>query len=311
MTKLDPIIQQFLEAKAETVKWTAIGLFETALTKKLRSAFQKQTSQFLQRFDVLKDKFPGEVNEVHSVIVFEGTNQKWELIASPEKLNEALKRDELDKDWEPIWDRVSESTSGSFLKPLVDFVTKALTAGFVTQAKEFPLKDFVGSSFDLKFPWAAKYVKEHGADLVTRIDETTKGQIRTIIHQAVDEGWSYNRTSKTMIEQFKNYYSPDSTWAFDAPRPQEHIKDRASLIAVTETGQAYEEGSSQMVQGLSDRGLTVEKSWLDVGDERVCDLCSGNADDGWIPIDEPHSSGDMYPLAHPGDRCTELYRVVT
>ena len=78
--------------------------------------------------------------------------------------------------------------------------------------------------------------------------------------------------------------------------------DRADMIARTETANAQTKGSLASYQSQGTEG----KEWLTSGDERVCEICLGNAGDGPIPVGSPFSSGDMGPAAHPRDRCTLL-----
>ena len=61
-----------------------------------------------------------------------------------------------------------------------------------------------------------------------------------------------------------------------------------------------------------DAGLDVEKHWSTMGDDKVSDECLLNeqdGEDGWIPLEQAHTSGHMHPLRFPGCRCDELYRV--
>ena len=157
----------------------------------------------------------------------------------------------------------------------------------------------LGLRFDLKNPRAVEYLSQHGAELVSHIDETTRDYIRTVITRGVDEGWSYDRMAQAIIDRYQE---------FAVGQPQLHIDSRAHLIATTETAFAYEEGSAIVAHDLQDKGLLMEKSWLTVGDDRVSDECRANEEEGWIPLDAVFSSGDENPPAHPACRCTTLYR---
>ena len=50
------------------------------------------------------------------------------------------------------------------------------------------------------------------------------------------------------------------------------------------------------------------KRWITAGDELVSDMDEANEAEGWIPIDESFSSGDLQPPSHPNCRCTVTYR---
>lgn len=158
----------------------------------------------------------------------------------------------------------------------------------------------VDASFTLANPEAVTWLTKYGAQRVAGIDDVTRGYLRTIVTNAADEGWSYQRTAAAIKDRFVQ---------FAVGVPQEHIRSRAELVAVTEVGEAYEKGASIVAAGLQAQGLVIEKSWLDVGDEAECPECEGNAEDGWIGEDDSYSSGDDEPPAHPACRCTNERRV--
>ncbi len=97
---------------------------------------------------------------------------------------------------------------------------------------------------------------------------------------------------------------------FSVPQPQLLFRSRAQLIAVTESGAAYEQGNRALVDQLAAAGLQMEKSWLDVGDSRVSDGCQTNAAADWIPVEDTFPAGADQPPLHPACRCTALYRRV-
>ena len=74
---------------------------------------------------------------------------------------------------------------------------------------------------------------------------------------------------------------------------------RAGLIAQTELNSAYNAGRKQL--GI-DLGFN-EKSWSTDG-PAPCPECVGNALEGWVGMEEPFSSGDDAPTAHPGCYCS-------
>lgn len=198
--------------------------------------------------------------------------------------------------WEGLFDEAAEETEDLFVKPIVKTIKLALTIGGDAMWRAAQI---VGS-FDLANPLAVRYVAEHGAEMVTRINDTTRDYLRTVIQRGVDEGWSYDRIAKAITERYSE---------FAVGRPQQHIDSRAHMIAVTETGNAYEAGNRIVAESLGGYGLDMEKSWLTAQDDRVCsDECQINEAQGWIPMQEPFASGDQQPLAHPSCRCSALYR---
>jgi hypothetical protein len=198
-------------------------------------------------------------------------------------------------DFNAIWAAVELETVKLFTAPIDAAVAKALELGGIGMLGEVGIK----VRFDLKNPRAVEYLKDYGADLVKGINETTRDILQTIIAQSGEEGWSYKRTAEAIIERFEE---------FGVGRPQEHIDSRAHLIAVTETGNAFEEGNRIVVKNLQDSGLEMEKMWSTVGDGKVSQGCKDNEVEGWIAIDQPHSSGHQRPLRFPGCRCEERYR---
>ncbi len=222
-------------------------------------------------------------------------------------LREGLTED----DWDDLWDEAAEAGDELLEATIVEAAKTALTAG-AESALALAAKDVLakyGISWTLDNPRAVAYLTAHGAELVTRIDAATREDIRNLIAKALEEGRSYNQIAQDIITKFKGYGDPNSFWRFDAPRPQKHIESRAHLIAVTEVGEAYESGEWQAMQEMADAGLEVIKWWSTMGDERVSEGCLENEADGEIPLNDPHTSGDMHPLRFPGCRCTELYGV--
>lgn len=202
-------------------------------------------------------------------------------------------------EWGHIWERASRQVRADFQDALDLAARLALTEGANALVGHLELD----TSFDLSNPRAVRYLQQHGGHAVAGIDAESRAQVRTILGNAAESGWSYTRTADALIERF-------SSWAVGSPL--RHIQSRAELIAVTETAQAYEAGNrlmaDQIVEGLPP-GMAMEKSWLTVGDSRVDpSQCQPNRDQGWIPVEAAHVSGVQAPPAHPGCRCTELYR---
>lgn len=149
-------------------------------------------------------------------------------------------------------------------------------------------------AFDLADERAVAWLEQAAADRVAGITAATRSQLRTVLVQAADEGWSYQRTAKAIEQRFA---------AFRSGVPQKHLRSRAELVAVTEIGDAYEAGRQLAIDDLVDAGVDVEKAWLAVGDERVCEICGPNWRKGWIGSDKSFPSGHDRPLGHPGCRC--------
>lgn len=147
----------------------------------------------------------------------------------------------------------------------------------------------VDIEFDDENPDAVAWAKQHAAELITNISETTRERIK-------DE----------VVGAFKEGVSPkDLADALDAIVNDE---DRAELIARTETMTAANEGQRQAWDQAVDKGLLTgdeKREWIATGDKDTCDQCS-ELDGTVIGMDDeyPNDGGDG-PPAHVFCRCSE------
>jgi hypothetical protein len=159
----------------------------------------------------------------------------------------------------------------------------------------------LGISFAVPLdPAAASFLARQSAQLVTRIDAETRRQVRTILTNSATNGWSWGKTARELAARF-------SAFSARAPGPKA-LRNRAQLIAVTEVGNAFEEGTLKAAQAIQASGIDLEKRWLTVGDGRVSPQDIENGAAGWIRLGELFPSGHERPLSHPGCRCTLLTR---
>jgi hypothetical protein len=262
-------LQRYVEAVSVDAKWRQLRRTVATMEKGLGRAFATQGRLYRQGSKVLES----------SRAVQAGS------------LREAWRVD----DWLLLFDRISRETQVLFAEPIQSGAATAMemaAAGLIAELG-------ADIAFSLTNPRAVLYLQEHGYGLISQIDAVTRGNIATIVDNGVREGWSYNR----IADEISSLYSEMAIG-----KPQLHIDSRAHLIAVTESGNAYEAGNVIVAQDLQDAGLMMEKKWLTVGDERVSDGCTSNEAEGWIPFVQPFSSGHMRPLRFPGCRCTALYR---
>lgn len=277
LSEMEMAVKHFHEAKRRISKTRALRSIEASLEKGIAKAFARQGKLFVAKFAALKPQWPMQ-ESYFNVKLFTD-------------FSEAVSAGELD----PLFDAVELETMELLVEPISDAAKASLDAG----AKALIATLNVSASFDLGNPRAAAYLDEHGAALVKNINETTREGIQGLVQRAMDDGWSYSKTAEEIQRRYME---------FAIGKPQEHIDSRAHLVAVTEAGMAYEEGSFAVIEDLRDGGLEMEKYWSTVGDDRVSDECRQNEADGWIPVDQAHSSGDMHPLRFPGCRCDELYQ---
>ncbi len=140
--------------------------------------------------------------------------------------------------------------------------------------------------------YAADYARERAGELLSGKDSIPDVSLRRLgelVSQAIDSGAS--------IGQLRQNIEKDLVFS----------RERAQTIAVTETAFALGAGGKQAAQ---DQGQD-EKMWETSDDEVTCEECTGNADDGWIGIDDLFSSGDDAMPAHPNCRCDVVYRTAS
>lgn len=254
---------------------------ERRLELAMRKAFTAQGQAFVRGLSKFKDRF----TETAQIASHFGDDQTITL-------DEAIPSTE----WMFVFYEQAKKTFGLFEKPIDAAVQTALMQGAAGLIADVNL----GIRFDLSNPRAAQYLDQYGAKMVTKINETTRDYLNTLMVQSANEGWSYDKTAEAIIERYKE---------FAIGKPQEHIDSRAHLIAVTETGNANLEGQLIVANDLQDSGITMEKAWSTVGDDRVTEGCQTNEAAGWIALDKTFPSGHMRPLRFPGCRCDLLTRV--
>jgi len=97
--------------------------------------------------------------------------------------------------------------------------------------------------------------------------------------------------------------SPDAQKKLLDKEYQRLLQERRKTIAQTEGRYATSEARA----AAADERKDEFKRWITSPDERLCEVCDGNENDGVIPINESFSSGDMHTPAHPNCRCTVAY----
>lgn len=135
-------------------------------------------------------------------------------------------------------------------------------------------------SFDASNPDAAKWAREHGAELAKDISDTTRDRIRDAVAREHETGESAEDALDSIFD--------------DA---------RAEMIARTESMDAANEGLAQGWSQAVEEGLLTgdeQKTWIAAEDP--CPECE-EVDGETVPMDEDFSVGDDPPL-HPNCRCT-------
>lgn len=274
-------LTRFLEANQAIRRDRLVAKRRKGLETAVAQAFQKQGRLFLRSLARLKGKF-----DANAAKVKEAGNGRIREAVNP-------------ADWLPFWDAAARDAKLDFNDPLqvaiLDMLILGggdLIAGLGIAADE---QEELGISWNLENPRAVEYAKQHAAEQVTKINDTTRSYLNSMISQAVDEGWSYDRLSDAIGARFTEFATGG-----DNPRSRR--------VAVYELGDAYEEGNRLAAKELQTAGLDMQKKALTAGDDRVRPSHVDNAAAGWIGIDDEFPSGDMRFPSDPGCRCTTLYR---
>jgi len=143
--------------------------------------------------------------------------------------------------------------------------------------------------FRTRDPRAVKWAKDHAAQLVKDISDTTEERIRAAVATALESG---------TLDDAKDAIA--SAVGDDA---------RAEVIARTESMRAANVGQREAWDQAVDNGLlsqNVRREWIATSE--ACPICEG-LDGQQIGLDEEYEddNGEAYdgPPAHPNCRCTE------
>lgn len=135
---------------------------------------------------------------------------------------------------------------------------------------------------------AVDFASDRAAELVTQLEDGTRERLRKIIADGLADNIGRQGIVDDIIADESGLFS----------------EDRAQLIADYEVGNANGEGSLMGLQAAEKAGVVLKKEWYP--DAEACPICTANAEQGPIPVDEEFESGDMAPLAHPNCECSLL-----
>lgn len=237
--------------------------------KKISGFFQKQKALVLKKLPKFEHYFTEEV--------------KLQQVKNPKRIIDEFQRTFMD---------IADDTEAELQKVILEAERDGLAAGAAQIKNTISISGVELGSFDLANPRAVAWFKQNGGSLkyIKDIQSTTRDQLKTLITNALDTGQSYTKTAKQVTDKF-----------------DEFSRSRAQMIATNETGNAYETGNRIIVDTIAQE-IKMQKHWMDSGDELVTPECLANSADGWIPLNEEHSSGHQQPLRFPRCRCYEAYR---
>lgn len=210
-------------------------------------------------------------------------------------MNEALVTAKLakisDDDIEQIIEALGLADFGDLLPDLIESLREMTVdqAGATVEslAGYLPKGDAYAALLEQANERAIDWAAEHAAELVTKIEETTRNELRSLLERALADGATNDDISSEISDAFL------------------FSSERSDMIARTETAFAENQGT---IEGWRATGIVEGKEWLP--DAEACPICEANAEQGVIPIDEDFDSGDDSPPAHPNCECSMLAALV-
>jgi len=160
-------------------------------------------------------------------------------------------------------------------------VAAELKVAFIAALEETGFTGTLATAQEL----AAKFARERTIAILSpggkeSITAVTRDWVRGLVRQNISQGESLQTLQKHLREG----------WGYS--------KDRAEVIARTETASAQTKGSLASYESLGHEG----KEWQTSG-SNVCDLCLAAAADGPVRLGEAFSNGFQGPPAHPKCEC--------
>lgn len=258
MSALAEAIDALIEANVALRKRRALARPERLLAAAMQRAFTAEGRAFLTKLSKLQSRFPPEIREVAKQIP-----------------------------WEKPFDNAALETLQAFVQPLDEFTARSLLSGMTAAIADLSVE----TSFTLEHPAAVDYLRDHGLEQAKKITGTTREGLRSLLAQAGEEGWSYDKTAR----EIRNRYA-------------EFSRTRAKNIAVYELGASYEEGGLVVARDLQSAGLEMEHAWGTSQDDRVRPEHRANEAEGFIPLEQAFSSGHLNPPTDPKCRCYSKLR---
>ena len=129
-------------------------------------------------------------------------------------------------------------------------------------------------------PVAVEYATRRGAELVTRMNDTTRKIVQETVAEGISEGLGVQGTARLLRN-----------------RLMDMRLTRSHLIALTEMNDAM---SDATFRRFKDRGMAFKTTILS---DRPCPICIRNHQEGPVPVDQAFPSGHMRTPFHPGCLC--------
>jgi SPP1 gp7 family putative phage head morphogenesis protein len=255
-----------IDALIETIAARLPASMEKPENKRRERAFRKSMAEY---FNLMAEKFPyGELDNIYKAKVKE--------VAPPRPVPPS-------SEWDAWLDAVIKTFQADLTSRLVAHIGNLYIAGSIQMMSYGKTKLGIPILFEgPPMSQAVNWARDYGAGLVTNMDIETRSQLANIISQGIENKRGVDGLARDIRKTFTDM-----------------SRDRADMIAQTESNRALSEGAMQKMQDMGVDG----KEWIVIGDDATCEICQGNTDQGVIPLDEPFQSGDMNTPGHPRCRC--------
>lgn len=205
-----------------------------------------------------------------------------------------------EKDKENIVEEVALALHLLILQPIKDYMT-SLVSGL-------PKEKILEIEKE-----AERYAKELSESLAKAevnsieavIEEGVKnGKTREQIEQDIENTKGLNKNDTMAVLLASSYFTNDRQARVFIERLAEKL--RTSRVDAITSDESWKNLSNIRHKFAEWKGA-AKKMWHTQGDDRVCEICNGNEGEGFIPVDDLFSSGDLYPPSHPQCRCIIRY----
>lgn len=237
-----------------------------------------------------------------------------------------LEGEEFDKvvdeiDWIPIDGPQAEGTRAVF--PILLREVMESTADTAVGILERNPKLRIVGAFDVTNPRVTEWIRQHSAELVTEISDSSKQAIRDLVARAYTEGipapalgrmirQSIGLTSRQAraVANMRARMMADGKRADVIERVTDAyakrlLRQRAEMIARTELIKAETQGQLALWKQQVAAGMLpgdVLKEWIVTDDDRLCPECQ-DLDGNKVPLDLNFVGGVDGPPLHPNCRC--------
>jgi hypothetical protein len=234
--------------------------------------------------------------------------------------------------WQTFEKRLAE-IFGSVIEQSGKNEAAKLTGRKVEKAKRPKDEERASFRFDFSLdnPYSQKWIREHVGDLIKSFSDEAVAALRSMLATAFEQGTPPREFARKLLDEgmigllqrdadavdrrlilsLSRGMSPEEATRQASDYADQLLRERAELIARTETIAAEAEGVANSWRVAQDAGLVgdnAERVWIAAtASDRTCPICMG-LDDKRAPLDEPFEGddGENYdnPPAHPGCRCT-------